>query len=202
MLQRDRLTDSGKNRISIGRAAVTRRTFLLLADGISLEEWKRIGQQIRVITDSSTWWLGDWLVYGQHKYPDRYRRAINDTSLDYQTLRNYAWVAGRIEPGRRRPGLSFQHHAEVVSLPPAQQDVWLDRAERLAWSRNKLRAQMRAQRAVTQDCKTVSLIVQVESDRASRWKEAAEVARLELIDWITIALDRAASQVRGDEASG
>ena len=49
--------------------------------------------------------------------------------LDYQTLRNYAWVARRFPAGRRRAGVSFAHHAEVARLPEPEQDYWLRRAE-------------------------------------------------------------------------
>ena len=42
---------------------------------------------------------------------------------------NMAYVAGRFDVARRRPGLSFSHHAEVASLPPEEQEIWLDRAE-------------------------------------------------------------------------
>lgn len=34
-------------------------------------------------------------MYGQAAYTGRYRDAIEQASLDYQTLRNYAWVARR-----------------------------------------------------------------------------------------------------------
>jgi len=44
---------------------------------------------------SSAWCLGDGLIAGQAAYGSRNRDAIGRTGLDYQTLRNYAWVAGR-----------------------------------------------------------------------------------------------------------
>ena len=95
------------------------------------------------IADSSAWCLGDWLIYGQHLYADRYRHAVAMAGLDYQTLRNYAWIARKFEPARRRAGLAFQHHVEVAALPPQVQDHWLDLAENFRWSRNELRKQIR-----------------------------------------------------------
>ncbi|MFC7100812.1 LmbU family transcriptional regulator [Nonomuraea rubra] len=103
--------------LTIDGVVQTRRTSLTLPKKMSIEAWKKVGQQIWRISDSSTWWLGDWLVYGQRRFPDRYQRAIEETSLDYQTLRNYAWVARKFSPGRRRASLSLQHHAEVAALP-------------------------------------------------------------------------------------
>src|SRR5256885_1853360 len=47
------------------RAPVMKRVALFLPEDLPLEEWRRIGDNIAVLADSSTWWLGDWLVYGQ-----------------------------------------------------------------------------------------------------------------------------------------
>src|SRR6266545_6028251 len=92
------------------RVLMTRVGLCIPAD-LSYEDWERAGSQLAGIVDSSSWWLGDWLVYGKKQYSDRYRRAIHAAGLQYQTLRNYAWVARRFELNRRRPKLSFQHHA-------------------------------------------------------------------------------------------
>ena len=108
--------------------------------------WRNLGRQIFVISDSSAWWLGDWLIYGQSEYPDRYKHAIAETNLDYQTLRNYAWVARRFVPGRRREKVSFQHHAEVASFPEDEQDALLTLVELHGWSRNELRRQIQRRR--------------------------------------------------------
>jgi uncharacterized protein YbdZ (MbtH family) len=96
------------------------------------------------VRTSSAWCLGDWLAYGEAAFSGRYREAIEQTSLDYQTLRNYAWVARRFPLLRRREGLSFGHHAEVASLPPPEQDFWLRKAEDLRWSTSRLRREVRS----------------------------------------------------------
>jgi len=88
--------------------------------------------------------LGDWLVFGQATYGGRYREAVERTGLDYQTLRNYAWVARRFELSRRRDTLSFGHHAEVAALPGPEQDFWLRKAEEFGWSTMRLRAEVRS----------------------------------------------------------
>ncbi|MFD5419265.1 LmbU family transcriptional regulator [Streptomyces sp. NPDC127069] len=106
--------------------------------------WEEIGSQLRDLASSSAWWLGDWLLFGENAYSGRYREAVGRTGLDYQTLRNYAWVARRFEQHRRRDGLSFAHHAEVARLARPEQDYWLRRAEEQRWSRNELRRQLRA----------------------------------------------------------
>ena len=183
--------------------ATARRTTLELPSGISLDDWQRIGKQLYVAADSSAWWLGDWLIYGRSAYPDRYQRAVEETQLDYQTLRNYAWVARRFSPLRRRSGLSFQHHAELASLPESEQDYWLDRAERLSWSRNFLRARVKAAREgrpddlVAQDAERITLRIQVNvsRDRRQRWAQAAADADQDLQGWAMSILDYAAAAV-------
>lgn len=95
------VTTRGNTGTPFAEGALTKRTSLSLPPKISIEEWGHIGRKIFVISESSTWWLGDWLIYGQAHYPDRYMRAIEKTQLDYQTLRNYAWVARRYPVARR-----------------------------------------------------------------------------------------------------
>jgi hypothetical protein len=82
-------------------------------------------------------------VFGEQAYAGRYRQAIKRTSLDYQTLRNYAWVARRFAMSRRRDTLSFGHHAEVAALPEPEQDFWLRKAEEHRWPVKHLRRQVR-----------------------------------------------------------
>jgi hypothetical protein len=179
------------------RNALTKRTALFLPEDMTLAEWKRVGENIVVLADSSTWWLGDWLVYGQRRYPDRYRRAIAETALDYQTLRNYAWVAGAFPPARRRAELSFQHHAEVAALPESQQDTWLDRALERRWSRNTLRRELRAARGrpVAEPVEShVRLLVRIDTGQMQRWQHAAGRAQRDLMDWMTRVLDEAAAE--------
>src|SRR4051794_781073 len=75
----------------------TTSTGLLIRSDVSFESWIGMGRALSDVANGSAWCLGDWLLYGQSAYANRYRAAIDATSLDYQTLRNYAWVAGRFE---------------------------------------------------------------------------------------------------------
>ncbi|MEW1792311.1 MULTISPECIES: novobiocin biosynthesis transcriptional regulator NovE [Streptomyces] len=169
------------------------RTRLRIPRDLSLEAWCRLGGRILAVCDSSVWWIGDWLVFGQNQYGDRYRRAMKETKLDYQTLRNYAWVARKFEPSRRRDSLTFQHHMEVAALSEAEQDHWLDFAVRLNWSRNELRKQIRASLSGEEDdlrCE-VQLNLQLDELRLERWREAARGSNLTLTDWILSVVDGA-----------
>jgi hypothetical protein len=174
--------------------AITKRTSLLLKEDLALEEWVRIGVQLDRTVDSSTWWLGDWLIYGRARFPERYRRVIESTAFDYQTLRNYAWVANRVNPLRRRPALSFQHHAEVAALCAPLQEEWLARAEENGWSRNRLRAELRAARRAADPVPDEVLRLRVDDGHLSLWRQAAALAGQELAQWMTRNLDEASSE--------
>jgi hypothetical protein len=177
-------------------ATGTRREILELDSDMSFEEWATVGQRIARICSGSAWALGDWLLFGERRFGERYRSAVDATNLDYQTLRNYAWVARSFEPARRRHLLSFQHHAEVAALPAPEQDLWLHRAEVQGWSRNELRrrraAQPLARRAQSQQ-QAIVVRVEVASDCAQRWRDAAADAGQELIVWLRSVADAAAA---------
>lgn len=195
------------NRVSAARmvldqSARPRRSGLELPPRLPFETWQRIGRQISLISDCSRWWLGDWLIYGERHYPNRYRMAIEATSLDYQTLKNYAWIARRIPRSRRRDQLSLQHHAEVAALPPSEQEHWLRQAAELGWTRRELRKRLREIRNGGVDKKPDEATVRIDvlAERQRRWQEAAEAMELSLAEWIVVILDQAAVEVAGDVA--
>ncbi|TYK53637.1 antibiotic biosynthesis protein [Actinomadura decatromicini] len=168
---------------------------------MTFEDWERAGRQITGIVNSSAWWLGDWLVYGKEHYRDRYERGILAAGLQYQTLRNYAWVARRFEMPRRRAALSFQHHAEVASLLVEDQDKWLDRAEQAKWTTKQLRAGIRLSyatevREVSPDEATRRLAVP--GSHLERWRLAADQVGTDLRQWVLTTLDSAAAQALRD----
>jgi hypothetical protein len=183
----------------------------------SFDTWADIGRQLSVVLASSAWCLGDWLIYGQRVYQDRYREAVERTGLDYQTLRNYAWVARRFELSRRRDGLAFGHHAEVASLPEHEQDFWLRKAEQLGWSTSQLRREVRAslrersdrpgtavraglsgasdpgQDGLGQPPRNLQMIqVKLTREQSQLCEEAASRLGLPLTAWAAQILDRAA----------
>lgn len=75
---------------------------LILPDRMSFDAWQQLGRRVFRVAGSSSWWIGDWLVYGEREYGRRYEKAVRDLSLDYQTLRNYTWVARKFPLSRRR----------------------------------------------------------------------------------------------------
>ena len=186
---------------------------------LPFERWLSVGVKLSDVHTSSAWCLGDWLVYGESAYSGRYRDAVEQTSLDYQTLRNYAWVARRFPLSRRRDSLSFGHHAEVAALPSAERDYWLRKAEELSWPVRQLRQQVRAslsERAPDEDSArdddrgarqlrsrdsghraSVRLQIQVPRPQLESCQAAASKAGLPIEEWVVLALDHAARHQLG-----
>jgi hypothetical protein len=194
-----------KEGTKISNQVLATRLGLRFAGALSFEGWERAGEQISRIVSSSAWCLGDWIVVGQSRFTDRYKQVIDAVGLDYQTVRNYAWVARRFEMSRRRDTLSFQHHAEVASLPPEEQDYWLDHAEKDGWSRNRLRQEIRDKRisGAGDNVKPSALPrIVVTPERIARWRATAEQMEMTLESWIIAELDSAAGVTELNNGKG
>jgi predicted DNA binding CopG/RHH family protein len=204
----------------VGRQATVRKSAMVLPKDLSERSWEQIGAGLRELTNSSAWWLADWLIFGEAAYGwRRYREAIERTGLDYQTLRNYAWVARRFEQHRRRDSLSFAHHAEVTRLSPPEQDYWLRKAEQQKWSRNELRKAVRASLAEQSRAtempsssaeekqevpqladkagsekrsrKATRLTIELSADQLDYYSKSAAAHGLPVEQWVTQVLDAA-----------
>lgn len=194
------LTPQTVDRLSQGHVRMS-GVALHIPAGLSFEDWARAGRQLSGIVDSSAWWLGDWLVFGKTHYADCYQLAVQRAGLRYQTLRNYAWVARRFPVSRRRAALTFQHHAEIASLPVEEQNRLLDQAERELWTTKQLRLAIRKVRG---DEPTILPAapehsrIDMPHSRVAVWRRAADSVGLELGHWVLTQLDRAASEVLYD----
>jgi hypothetical protein len=192
----------GTRRIGSAPSSVlTTQVSLQFPGETTFKDWERAGHQLARMLSSSSWWLGDWLIYGKEHFQDRYEQAAQAAGLQYQTLRNYAWVAGRFEASRRRPAVSFQHHAEVASLDQTEQDRWLSRAQAEGWSLRQLRGAVRAARSgvAKPDPREEGVRrVTVPGERFRRWHEAALQAGTDVEEWMMATLDIAAEQVLAD----
>jgi hypothetical protein len=174
---------------------------LQISKNLAFEDWERAGHRLSRIVDSSAWWLGDWLVFGKKNYSDRYQRAIRAVGLQYQTLRNYAWVARRFDLDRRRSRLTFQHHAEVASLLVEEQDRLLDRAEREIWTTKQLRKAIRELRIGEPEKPgevTLPARIEVPNNRVGLWQRAADQQGVDFDRWVWSILDRAAEEILSD----
>jgi N6-adenosine-specific RNA methylase IME4 len=113
-----------------------------LPANLSFEEWRAAGEMLGGAERAVAWWIGDWWIYGEHRYGERTRivEAENWTGPSFQTCANCAAVARKFAISRRREGLSFKHHCEVTALDPSEADRLLRMAEANDWPTRQLRA--------------------------------------------------------------
>jgi len=102
-------------------------------------DWQQCGAFIHEAEKSVQFWIGDWLNFGEKTWGKRYEEAIQQTGLEYQTLRDYKWVASSMPLSLRNDKLSFYHHRELASLEPEQQTYLLNKAVAESWSLIKLK---------------------------------------------------------------
>lgn len=184
-----------------GQKVLVDKTSLAMSDELSFEEWIQLGEQLTEVGDSMAWWVGDWIEQGTVTYGGKYDEALRVMSLDYETLRRFAAVSRAFaQTGRRRPNLSWGHHREVYHLSDAEQNAFLDSAEKHGWSVMDLRGAIRDSRALPVQAVTGSTLVTLErltltvpEDRADRWKHAADEAGLSFQEWCATTLDEAAA---------
>ena len=113
-------------------------------EAMTFEGWSAELAGLLLVQRATPWMIGDCLNVGEAAFGEDYSQALPDDRLAAQTLANYKSVAGKIPASRRREGLPFGHHAELVRLEPVEQDRWLDRAEAENLSRASLRQAMKA----------------------------------------------------------
>ena len=108
--------------------------FKLTSTGLAIEgtptfeEFDQLGQYLRRVHTGYQWWWGDWLLYGEGAYGERFSQALEATDWEETTLRQYAWVAKNVEKANRLDGVPFGHYVNgLASLEPADQKVWAER---------------------------------------------------------------------------
>jgi len=131
---------------------------------LAVQEWAEHGRRLGAVGRSVGWWIGDWLLYGNEHFGERYARAARITGYDTQTLMNMVYVASRFDISRRRAQLSFSHHAELAAFDPDAQDYWLSHAEAERMSVRCLRQELRSQRKALKDSGRIELADSVDSD--------------------------------------
>lgn len=113
---------------------------------IDFPEWAEAGRRLGAMGRCGQWGIGDWILYGNAKFGERYTRAAQITGYDVQTLMNMVYVASKFEISRRREALSWSHHESVAALDPEEQERWLDLAAAERLSVADLRVELRSSR--------------------------------------------------------
>lgn len=113
------------------RDALTATSFNVPAN-LTPEQWEQLGGDFGRMGGSVAWWIGDWWAWGEHGIGDRKALVESEewTGPGFQTCMDTGSVCRAFkDTSRRREVLSFKHHREVASLPPATADRLLDWCE-------------------------------------------------------------------------
>lgn len=109
---------------------------------ITYEEWESVGKHLFSVGNSWQWWVGDWLNYGEAKFGETYKQAIDITGKSESSLQSVKSVSAEFEAGRRRK-LSWTHHLEASYLGKENQEKLLEKAEKegmpTSWVRKEVK---------------------------------------------------------------
>lgn len=125
--------------------ALTPRTMNLPAD-IDYDRYESLGAFLGEFKSRVNFYLGDWLIFGEGTFAERWSQACEATGLAEQTLLRIMAVCRNVPAARRRDALSFSVHAAVQSQDVRSQNLWLKRAEQHGWGYAELRKAMQAAR--------------------------------------------------------
>ena len=119
---------------------------------LTFEEWESLGEKLGDAERSIGFMIGDWVNYAENKWGEKYNDAIACTGLEYQTLRNYAYVARKVQLSSRDDKLTFKHHYTVAKLKdPDEQKFWLTQAAEHDLSVDRLRKSLSFGRIATEE---------------------------------------------------
>ena len=137
--------------------AITDPKFSITPTGIqfneelSFDEWDALGQKLAPIGKSIGFIIGDWINYGENRYGEKYEKSIVKTGMAYQTLRDFAYVAKKVELSLRNDNLDFTHHRVVAKLKtPDEKKHWLKMAVKHKLGIRRLRKSINFGRLATE----------------------------------------------------
>jgi hypothetical protein len=95
---------------------------LALDAEVDFDAWKEQLRRAVAIAGAARWRIGELLAYGEFRFGEKYRFAIDELGLTFDRVRDWTFVARLVPPAVRRPDLSWSHHRLVASLPANEQD--------------------------------------------------------------------------------
>lgn len=109
-------------------------------------EWEAACVWVQKVEKASPFWVGDLLAYGDI-FGHEAAQVLEATEYAEKTCSNAKYTCVAIPPARRHPNVPYAHHHEIAPLPPAEQDVWLQKCEDEHLTREQLRIQLKAHKA-------------------------------------------------------
>jgi hypothetical protein len=114
----------------LGELAVTTPVSLMLPADATEQTWLAVGHALAQRDSTTSWWWGDWWLADRPEWGDR-AAFFEDPTWNgpaYSTIRHCMATCRWFEIGRRRPELTFSHHAELARhmFPRAKCEKLLD----------------------------------------------------------------------------
>lgn len=187
-------TASADGMIQIGHFKLTGTGLKTDSDDIDKSEWEQIGGILRRLEGSLQWLIGDWFVYGSHRWGDMYESVAESMGYNPKTLRDYAYVARNVELSIRIDILSFAHHQLVAGKSDEEQIYWLTRARDEKLTVAKLRKAINGEDAQLGDGKP--LVAPKTTKLITTSMEEAKKASQQGRQHIAAMLEEAARQIR------
>jgi hypothetical protein len=97
-------------------------TGLVLPDSMRYEEWAAIGQVLRRTSSQVQWAIGDWLLYGEHKFGEMYVQAADMTGYDQGYLRHLTRASKAIPSVMRHHNLGHSYYVAVALTDLSDED--------------------------------------------------------------------------------
>lgn len=116
-------------------------TGLKIDETINFDEWQKLGGVLQQIETCRQWWWGDYIRFGERKFGEMYVQAIDETKLEYSTLRDYVWVANTFNLSDRSDNLSWDIHRRAASAPEPLNV--LQEAEENKWTRRDVQERVK-----------------------------------------------------------
>ena len=147
-------------RLDFGAGITANDRAMFFDPGVDIEVWRHLGTKLRLHDRAMPWWIGDWIEFGDHSYPEASQEFdTEDVQYSYGTLRNYASVAATFAPCPE--GVSCIHD----NCP---------RHWRLPWGFYESAASL----PVEQQAELLSAAVQGREDEPDEWKLVSFRARV------------------------
>lgn len=136
--------------VSLAEAGAITPVSLDLSDpDLPYDAYEMLGRYFGRMNRSCSWWLGDWIVFGEGVYGERFAQAAAATGLSEGTLLHRSFVCKNVPRSRRHATLPFSAHALVARLDAREQRKWLMKAASKGWTTAQLAEAMRAKRKDT-----------------------------------------------------
>lgn len=118
---------------------LTETSFNLSDPNITYETWLALGEAFGRLRKASSWWIGDWFIFGDYRWGEKAAAAEHLAGVSPHRLAAICRTCMYVPKSRRRLSLPFSYHTEVSRLMPEEQTRFLTLAEDNGWTRDQLR---------------------------------------------------------------